>query len=151
MKIFKICILIIVFVFSGKVFCQNDSTFSCKCFQNSIFISYDSLATFPGGDVAMIKYINENIKYSQEALNNLIEDKVYARICITKTGKVGNIEIVKGRYDILNQEAYRVISQMPNWNPAHAQGKNTCCSYTIPVNFKIDRVTKRKIRRQKRN
>jgi TonB family protein len=108
------------------------------------------LATFPGGEEAMIQYINEHIRYPQEAVNNLLEDKIYARTCITETGKIGNVEIVKGKYEILNQEAYRVISQMPDWNPARSKGKKTCCSYTIPVNFKIDRITKRKIRRQTR-
>ena len=150
MKVFNVCILIIALSFSEKIFCQNDSTFSFKCFQDSIFISYDSLATFPGGDDAMITYINENIKYPQEAINNLLEDKVYAKVCITETGKIGNVEIVKGEYEILNKEAIRVLSQMPYWNPARSQGRNTCCSYTIPVNYKIDRITKRKIRKQKR-
>lgn len=92
-----------------------------------------------------MNYINEKIEYPQRAIDSLLEDKVILRFCIIETGEIGNIKVMKGKYEILNQEAVRVISKMPNWNPARLRGKNVCCAYTIPINFKIDKMTKRKI------
>jgi TonB family protein len=151
MNYLKICILIIALGYSVGIYCQKNSTY-CDCRPDSIdaFISYEELPSFPGGSKAILKYLNDSIRYPKKALGNLLEDRVYVRICISETGTVENVEIAKGRYEILNKEALRVVSQMPDWKPAILSGKNVCCPYTLPVDFKIDRTTKRKIRRERR-
>ena len=151
MNFFKVCFLIVTLVTTEQIYCQKDSTY-CYCINlnDSIgaFIEYEELASFPGGTDAMMRYIKENIRYPQEAIDNLLEDKVYIKLCVTETGNISNIEILKGKYEILNQEAYRVVSKMPEWKPARLRGRNVCCPYTLPVTFKLDRITKREIRKK---
>lgn len=151
MNYLRISILIIALGYSVGIYCQKDSTY-CDCRPDSIdaFISYEKLPSFPGDSEAILKYIKESIKYPEKALSNLLEDRVYVRICISETGNVENVEIAKGKYEILNKEALRVVSQMPDWKPAILRGKSVCCPYTLAVNFEIDRITKRKIRRERR-
>ncbi|RCW38552.1 energy transducer TonB [Marinilabilia salmonicolor] len=151
MNLFKICILIIALGYSEGIYCQKDSTY-CDCLPDSInaFTWYEELPSFPGGSEAVSEYIKESIKYPEKAIGNLLEDRVYVRICISETGKVENAAISKGKYEMLNKEALRVVSQMPDWKPAFLRGRSVCCPYTLPVNFKIDRITKRKIRQERR-
>jgi len=149
---FKIGFLLVALIFAEKLYCQNDMTIPCDCIEDSInaFINYETMASFPGGNEDMMNYIKEKIEYPQKAVDSLLEDKVIVRFCIIETGEIRNIKVMKGKYEILNQEALRVISKMPNWNPARLRGKNVCCAYTIPIDFKLDKMTKRKIKKQKK-
>ncbi len=99
MNYLRISILIIALGYSVGIYCQKDSTY-CDCRPDSIdaFISYEKLPSFPGDSEAILKYIKESIKYPEKALSNLLEDRVYVRICISETGNVENVEIAKGKY-----------------------------------------------------
>ncbi len=108
------------------------------------------MAEFPGGHKALMKYLNENVVYPEQAIDSLLEDRVYISFCVRETGQLTDIRLGKGKYKILNDEALRVVSSMPNWEPATARGENVCCPYMIPINFVLDKQTKREIRKAKR-
>jgi len=92
---------------------------------------------FPGGDVALLKFINENIKYPEEAIANNIEGRVILRFVVSTDGSVKRVEILKGVDPLLNKEAERVISLLPKWKPGKNNGTPAAVWFSVPVNFTL--------------
>ena len=96
----------------------------------------ESMAMFEGGDVELLKYIQNNLRYPARALLYGIRGRVFCRFMIDTTGEVMNVEIIRNADKDLDKEALRVVAGIPpKWRPAKAQGKNIQTHYQIPVTF----------------
>lgn len=85
----------------------------------------------------MTQFMSENLKYPKEAKELGIEGKVFVQMTIDETGKIGQAEIKKGVDSRLNEEALRVVWQMPRWQPAQKDGKAVAAQFTIPIHFDL--------------
>lgn len=104
-----------------------------------IFVIVEDMPEFPGGQKALFKFINENIKYPAMARENGIAGTVYVSFVIDETGKVTIPEIKRGvRTGGLNEEALRVVNLMPNWSAGQQRGKKVKVAYTIPIRFVLN-------------
>lgn len=93
--------------------------------------------TYPGGEVALFKYLGNNIKYPAIARESGIEGTVYVEFIIDKDGSVTNV-VAKRKVDGgCTEEALRVINAMPNWIPGIQEGKPVKVKYTLPIKFKL--------------
>lgn len=72
---------------------------------------YDNLEdpSFPGGDVACMEWLSNNIKYPAEAVEKRIEGMVPVTFVVTKEGKITNAEVVRSPDPLLTEEALRVV------------------------------------------
>lgn len=100
-----------------------------------VFLYVEQMPEFPGGEVAMQKYVEANIKYPQEAVAEGIEGKVYCSFVVTETGSIEHIEVRRGVHPALDKEAVRVIKEMPNWKPGKQNGKAVAVRMTVPITF----------------
>ena len=102
------------------------------------YTSVEVKPTFKGGDAdSFVKYVQENIKYPQSALENNESGKVTVSFVVDANGKVRNAQVVKGVSEALDAEALRVVKESPDWAPAKQDGKNVPVTYAIPVTFAI--------------
>jgi protein TonB len=92
---------------------------------------------FPGGQAALMKWLSNNIRYPQIALDNGISGRVVVKFVVEKDGSVGNVQVVKGVDKDLDKEAMRVVRAMPKWQPGKNNGQAVRCYYNLPVTFKI--------------
>jgi protein TonB len=101
------------------------------------FVAEDE-AMFPGGTLAMMKFITDNIKISETDLEIGCMGKVYVRMVVGIDGKITNPEVLKGISGCpgLSQSALDVIKQMPDWIPAQNNSKKVASYVTIPVTIK---------------
>lgn len=98
----------------------------------------DKNPEFIGGSGAMVSYLQENLKYPKDLAKQKLEAKVYVKFVVSKSGKVKDVSILRGSEHIaFNQEATRVISNMPNWTPGVKDGKTVSGEVTIPIQFNI--------------
>jgi len=97
----------------------------------------DKMAEFKGGHEAMTAYIVKNIRYPESAVKTKTTGTVYVTFFVEKTGKVSNASIKKGVDPALDAEAKRVVSNMPDWNPAEVNGEKVEQELTIPVAFRL--------------
>ena len=97
----------------------------------------DKMPEFPGGQAAMTKFIMDNVKYPEAAKKSGIEGKVLVAFVVTKTGKIDKISISQKVNDLLDAEAVRVISIMPDWIPGENKGVPVDVEMTLPINFKL--------------
>lgn len=105
--------------------------------EKKIFIIVEEPAEFPGGERALMEYINGNIKYPQEAIDNNIEGRVSLKFVVTEDGSVGEIILLKGVDPLLDREAVRVVGSLPRFKPGKQGGTPVCVWYSVPVKFQI--------------
>jgi periplasmic protein TonB len=92
----------------------------------------------PGGMGSLYKFISENTKYPEEAKENRIQGKVYVRFCVTSTGIIDKISIIKGVDPTLEAEAIRIVKSFPQFKPGKQAGAPVPVWFTMFINFKLD-------------
>lgn len=112
--------------------------------QNSPFVpneSYDQQKAdedvFNGKLPETVQYIQDNISYPDEARLDP-NSNVLASFTIGRDGNVMNPEIIGSADTALDEEALKVLSQMPAWVPARNEnGEEIEVKYTIPVSSSL--------------
>jgi len=102
-----------------------------------IFVIAEDMPEFPGGDVALIRWISKMIKYPMIAQENGITGRVYLNFVVNKQGGIENVKVIRGVDPSLDKEAIRVIKKMPKWIPGKQRGKAVNVSYSVPINFQL--------------
>jgi periplasmic protein TonB len=92
---------------------------------------------FPGGYQALLKFIADNTKYPPEALENLIQGKVFIKFAVWSDGSVRRLEVTRRVHPSLDEEALRVVSSLPRWKPGRQNGKPVPVWFSVPVTFEI--------------
>lgn len=105
--------------------------------EEEVFFIVEEMPEFPGGELALRKYVAENIRYPNAARENDIQGKVYVRFVVKKDGSVGDVTILRGVDPLLDKEAIRVIKNLPKWKPGMQRGKAVKVYYTMPINFQL--------------
>lgn len=104
---------------------------------NEVYTVVEKKPQFPGGEAALMKYVGENIRYPENAFKNKVQGRVIVQFVVQKDGKVGEVKILRGTDEELNNEAVRVIKSLPAFTPGEMDGKPVSVWYTFPVMFKI--------------
>lgn len=73
--------------------------------------------SFPGGNEALLDYINKNRQYPAEAYERGIEGRVTCSFVVNANGNISHIKVIKGCNKSLNAEAIRLLAEMPSWLP----------------------------------
>jgi TonB family C-terminal domain len=100
-----------------------------------VFVSVEKMPQFPGGEVALLKWISENINYPEEAKKNKIEGRVACSFVVNKDGSVSDVQVVRPLDPDLDKEAVRVLSILPKFIPGEQRGEAVRVKYSVPVRF----------------
>ncbi|MBE0662867.1 MAG: energy transducer TonB [Bacteroidales bacterium] len=105
---------------------------------NEVFVVVEELPQFPGGQEALHKFLSQNLKYPQSAKQEKIQGTVYVTFIISNDGNVDSASILLGVHWSLDEEAMRVIRDMPQWIPGKLRGKPVNVQITMPVRFTLE-------------
>lgn len=105
---------------------------------NAVFMVVETMPEFPGGQTAMMEFIENNMKYPVVAQENGIQGKVVLSFTVDKDGSITDIEVVRSVDPALDAEAIRIIKSMPKWQPGMQRDKAVRVKYTVPVNFRLE-------------
>ena len=97
-----------------------------------------TMPEFPGGDVGLSKYIEENVKSPENAKSDSLSRRVVVQFVINQEGDVENVKVARGVDKAFDKEAIRVVESMPKWEPAKQFGKPIKFTHTIGVGFKTE-------------
>jgi len=103
-----------------------------------IFTVVEAMPGFPGGEAARIKYLNNNIKYPQMARESGIQGRVFVTFVVEKDGSVTDVRVLRGIGGGCDEEAIRVIKNMPKWQPGKQRGKPVRVQFNMPILFKLN-------------
>ena len=102
-----------------------------------IFKAVEQMPQFPGGDEALLRYLSSHINYPPMAAENNIQGKVVVEFVVDKTGKVGEVRVVRSVDKDLDREAVRVCKSLPKFVPGRQNGQPVSVWFTLPVTFKL--------------
>ena len=94
-------------------------------------------ASFPGGEAALINYVNSHVKYPEIALEQELQGTVVLRFKVDKDGSVSDVMVKKSLSRECDQAAIKTVRALPRFIPAKSQGHPVPVWYTLPVRFKI--------------
>lgn len=92
---------------------------------------------FPGGDCALVNFINKTREYPYEAYQKKIQGRVLCSFIVHADGSVSHISVVRGVDRELNREAVRVINEMPKWQAGKQNGNNVAVRCFLPIPFRL--------------
>ncbi len=95
----------------------------------------DKLPDFPGGDIARLQFLRDNLKFPRSAVEIGVSGTVYIQFVVEPDGSITNIEAVRGPGVGLNEEAVRVAGMMPRWDPGMQRGRAVRVLFTMPIKF----------------
>jgi hypothetical protein len=95
----------------------TDTVFFDLSNEQGLFIEFEQLPQFPGGDRALINYIIQNTIYPQTAVDDSITGKVFTIFAVNIDGSIDDVQIIRGVRSDIDSECIRVIKDMPTWKP----------------------------------
>jgi len=101
-----------------------------------VFSHVEVMPQYPGGDAALLKFLQDNVVYPKIAQDKGIEGRVNVRFVVKPDGSIDDVEVVKGLDPSCDKEAIRVVKKMPNWIPGKQNGNPVYVFYSLPVVFK---------------
>jgi protein TonB len=94
----------------------------------------DVQATFPGGEAALVNFLQKNLRAPDEMeAGGSVQVKIKFVV-----GFEGNLQAFAVQQDggvVFNNEVIRVLKKMPRWNPGKKGGRNVPVYYSLPVKF----------------
>jgi len=103
--------------------------------EDAVFYIVEEMPEFPGGEMALRKFLASAIKYPILAQENGIQGKVYVNFVVGKDGSVTNAKVIRSVDPALDKEALRVINSLPKWKPGLQRGEPVRVSYSVPIVF----------------
>ncbi|MCB9170496.1 MAG: energy transducer TonB [Flavobacteriales bacterium] len=105
--------------------------------EEQIFTIVEQMPSFPGGEEELFKYLGKSIKYPQMAADAGISGVVYVTFVVDKDGKVKDAKVLRGIGGGCDEEALRVVNNMPPWTPGKQRGKPVKVQYNLPIRFTL--------------
>ena len=90
---------------------------------------------FPGGETALLEYLARHTNYPREARRKGITGKVYVSYTVGEDGKVGQVRVLRGLSPDADNEAKRVVANLPRFRPGREYNVPTSFTYTVPIYF----------------
>ena len=121
----------------------------------------EEMPKFPGGDVKLMEFLSQNVKYPKDALEKGLQGRVIVGFIVEKDGTISNAKVVSSsRYaeveikkdgtvvkklektqesagSTLEAEALRVVQLMPKWTPGKQKGKPVRVKFNVPIMFRL--------------
>jgi len=98
----------------------------------------DTKPEFPGGQDGMIEYFSNTTEYPKSLIKEDAKGTVFVKFTVNTDGSISNVNAVKSSgHEEMDTEAIRVITNMPNWNPATKDGKAVATEMTLPIAFTL--------------
>ena len=103
------------------------------------FTKVEIESEFPGGSAMWLRYLNKNLRYPDDAVNNEIQGVVVVKFIVDKEGNVSDVQAVSGpESGGLRDEAVRVIKKSGKWTPAIQNGRQVKSYKQQPIVFKLE-------------
>ena len=101
----------------------------------TIYRSVEQMPRFPGGEAALMKYIQSHVNYPE---GTDVEGRVILQFVVETDGSIGEVKVLRSVDELLDKEAVRLIKSLPNFTPGRQNGQAVSVWYTLPVSFKRD-------------
>jgi protein TonB len=104
---------------------------------NEPFVVVEKMPEFAGGQAALLRYLQKHLRYPSSALAAGVGGRVFMSFVVGADGSISEVTILKGLGYGLDEEAQRVVRQMPAWVPGYQSKHAVPVRFTLPISFAI--------------
>lgn len=97
----------------------------------------EQLPEFPGGSIAFMKWLTENIHYPTNAQTSKLKGRVVVSFIVDVEGNAKNVKVEKSNSQTFTNEVIRVMNTMPKWTPGKQKGHPCATMVSVPINFDL--------------
>lgn len=120
----------------------------------TIFLQVEEAPLFPGceeekkenrktcADTNLFNYLSNHLVYPPVAREKKVTGQVIIQFYVEKDGSITNVKVVHGIGGGCDEEAQRVIENMPKWNPGLQRGRPVRVQFTLPIAFTLEKKKK---------
>ncbi len=96
-------------------------------------------AEYPGGQSALLAWLNKNIEYPEIAAESNIQGRVFVQFVVEKDGSISDVKTIgKVPHKALGKEAVKKVKRIPGkWTPGKNNGKAVRSYFKLPVMFRL--------------
>ncbi|MCL1613830.1 TonB family protein [Phocaeicola plebeius] len=105
--------------------------------KEEVFMVAEQMPEFPGGMKELLKFLQDNLKYPENAMKNNVQGRVIVQFVVEKDGTPTEFKVLRSVDPDLDAEALRVMKAMPKWKPGMQKGQVVRVKFTVPVSFKL--------------
>ncbi|MBS1607067.1 MAG: energy transducer TonB [Bacteroidetes bacterium] len=118
---------------------DKSSTVRIEKDREGVYTRAEAMPEFPGGQTALDNYVNNNIEYPQQAIDNNTSGTIKVSFVVDEQGKVQDAHVIGAPLgNGLDEQALRVVSNMPTWKPGKVKGKNVKTRLELPIAFQVE-------------
>lgn len=122
----RLCLIMFLAFVSVNAYSQSD---------DEVYSLVEEAAQFPGGQEEMLKFIQDNRQYPDEAKSQNLHGRVIVSFVVEKDGSLSNVKVMRSLGSGCDEEAVRVINSMPKWKPGKNSGKEVRTKMLVPITF----------------
>ena len=111
-----------------------------------VFTMVEQMPEFPGGQKAMMTFMQKHLVYPEDAREAGIQGRVILGFVVKADGSIADVAVLRGVQEApsLDAEAVRVVKSMPKWRPGFQGGKAVNTKFNLPVSFRLDQDPEKK-------
>ena len=96
-----------------------------------------AMPQFDGGPEALARYMRKNLKYPAIARRMTVEGAVFVSFVVNTDGRVIDVKVIKGIMKECDEEAVRVVQNMPPWIAGHQDNTPVMVRMVLPIRFQL--------------
>lgn len=101
-----------------------------------VYAYADEMPAFPGGETALMQYLQDHIRYPAGARERGISGTVVVQFVVASNGSLARIKTIGETLGGgLEQESVAVVESMPKWLPGSNKGVNVNVQYALPIRY----------------
>ena len=105
--------------------------------KDKVYDVCEVLPEYPGGTIALIKFLCENVVYPPEAAKRKEQGRVIVGFVVEKDGSISDTEILTHATPALDEAAVATVKKMPRWKPGMQDGKKVRVKFSVPITFRL--------------
>jgi protein TonB len=103
-----------------------------------VFTKVENPAEFPGGQGEWTRYLQKNLRYPDDAIDNGTQGVVRVQFIVDKEGNISEVQALNNPGDGLSDEAVRIIKRGPKWKPAEQNGRKVIYRHIQAITFRLE-------------
>lgn len=130
----------------------QDSISRTVMYEGKVFVEYEDMPKFPGGDEAIKKIVKKNIRIPEKVAKAGVHGRIIISFVVMKNGFI-DLEKDHVRYynrlkdksgnpcndstliKLCEDEAYRILTWIPRWIPGKQNGEPIDVKFSLPIVF----------------
>ncbi len=112
---------------------------SSETINGQVYIAVEEPAVFPTGIPGLMQYVAHSLRYPAKAQATGVQGNVLVQFTVLPTGAIGSARIKRGIGSGCDEEALRIVRQMPRWIPGKQNGKLVATQHVLPILFALEK------------